>query len=385
MASSQQLAAGQGDRYDRGTMAAAVSPASLRLGRGVGRFVDALFGGVSALLLLALIATVPVLQFFALGYLLNAARRFAASGRLRDAFVGVSQASRVGQFVVGAWLVSLLPRLVIALRQDAILISPGAPSVKGLFVFSVIAAVAVGWVALVALSQGGQIVHFFRPLRATRQLWSELRAGDWLSRTRERLKRFVEPLQPAQTFWLGFRGYLGAMVWLALPTTLIAVGRKGPAAVIGGLLLVAVIVRLPFLQLHFAVHGQLRQMFDLRSVKDIYRRAPVAHFLALFSTLLLALPLYLLKVELVPRDALWLPAALFVLTIFPTKLVTAWAYHRGSKRAEPSHPALVWAVRPLMVVAAGLYAFAVFLTQYTGWHGLLGLYEHHAFLLPVPF
>ena len=44
-----------------------------------------------------------------------------------------------------------------------------------------------------------------------------------------------------------------------------------------------------------------------------------------------------------------------------------------------------WTARLAMVPVAIYYAFIVFLTQYTGWHGVLGLYEHHAFLLPVPF
>ena len=371
--------------YDAAMADAAAPPASVRIGRGVGRFVDAVFGAVSAVFLLAAFATVPILQFFALGYLLNAARRYATAGRLREAFVGVREASRVGQFVIGVWLVTLLPRLVISLRQDALLVDPGASQAKALAVMTALLVLGVGWVSLAALSQGGQIVHFFRPLRATRRAIADLRQGGWLERTRDRVKRFAEPLQPAQTLSLGFRGYLGAMIWLALPTTLIAVGRKGGVAVLGGLLLVVVVLHLPFLQMHFAVNGSLRQMFEVRAVREGYRRAPVAFFLALLSTLLLAVPLYLLKVELVPRDALWLPAAVFVLTIFPTKLLTAWAYRRGDRKPEPSHPILVWGMRPLLVAVAGLYAFVVFLTQYTGWHGILGLYEHHAFLVPVPF
>jgi hypothetical protein len=93
-----------------------------------------------------------------------------------------------------------------------------------------------------------------------------------------------------------------------------------------------------------------------------------------------------LKIELVPRDALWLPAAVFVITIFPCKLVTAWAYHRAAIRGDRTrHPFWVWASRFAMLPVAMFYALIVFLTQYTGWHGVLGLYEHHAFLLPVPF
>jgi hypothetical protein len=99
----------------------------------------------------------------------------------------------------------------------------------------------------------------------------------------------------------------------------------------------------------------------------------------------LALPLYLLKIELIPREALWLPAMVFVLTVFPTKIVSAWAYQRAVRRDQPAHAAWQWIARMLMVPVATVYALVVFLTQYTGWHGVLGLYEHHAFLLPVPF
>jgi hypothetical protein len=181
------------------------------------------------------------------------------------------------------------------------------------------------------------------------------------------------------------RAYAGAFVWLAVPTTLIAVGRKGIVALMGGLLLVAVLVYLPFLQIHFAVHDRFRRMFALEEVRDLHQRAPLAFSFALLSSLLLALPLYLLKIELVPRDALWLPAAVFIATIFPCKLLTAWAYHRGLIRESPRHGVWIWASRIAMVGVAIVYAFVVFLTQYTGWHGVLGLYEHHAFLLPVPF
>ena len=50
--------------------------------------VDRLFGALSTAVLLAIIVTIPILQFFALGYLLNAARRLAKTGRLREAFAG---------------------------------------------------------------------------------------------------------------------------------------------------------------------------------------------------------------------------------------------------------------------------------------------------------
>lgn len=349
---------------------------------------DRLFGGLATAVLLALIATVPLLQFFALGYLLHAAAVIARTGRLHDGFIGLKTASRIGQFGLGVWLVTIPHRFFASLEADAFLFDPGGPAAGRLGFASSAALMAGTWISLSALSQGGGFVHFFRPLRATKWLvWSlrELGFGGWVEETQTSVRDVLATLRLVATFWLGLRAYLGAFVLLAVPTTLIAVGRDGPLMLLGGLLLAIVVLYLPFLQIHFAAHDDWRRLFDHRTIRHTFKRAPLAFFVALLSTLLLALPLYLLKVEIVPRDALWLPAVVFVGTIFPTKLITAWAYHRGMKRDRPRHGAVVFVGRGLMFVTAMAYTIAVFFTQYTGWHGLVGLYEHHAFLVPVPF
>jgi hypothetical protein len=347
--------------------------------------VDRGFGAASTALLLAVVATIPIVQFFALGYLLYAAARFATTGKLREGFVGVREASRVGQFVLGVWLVTLPYRLVASLHADALLIAPGGVAAYRLMIFRVAFAALAFWIALSALAQGGSFVHFVRPLRATRLLYQALRQGDYLAHSLARLKTFVAGFAVGRTWWLGLRGYLGAGLWLAIPTTLIALGRKGPLALLGGVLLAWAVMHVPFLQIHLAVTDRFRAIFELRAVRQLFGAAPLSFCLALASTLLLAVPLYLLKIELVPRDTLWLPAAVFVTTIFPTKLLAGWAYHRAVRRNQPAHFVWRWSARILMALIALLYAFVVFLTQYTGWHGVLGLYEHHAFLLPVPF
>jgi hypothetical protein len=347
--------------------------------------VDRLFGALCTAVLLAIIATIPVLQFFALGYLLNAAGRLAKTGKLRDGFVGVREASRIGQVALGAWLATLPYRLFANMHTDALLIAPRSGSVRWTERLAIIALFGGIAVTLVALSQGGQLVHFFRPLRASRRLVSQIRAGGFAASSWQRLRTFVAAFGAPKIFSLGLRGYLGAGLWLAIPTTIIALTRGGPLLLIGMGMLVVVLVYVPFTQIHFAVHDKLPRIFQVDAVQYLFKRAPVAFFVAFLGTLLLALPLYLLKIELVPRDALWLPAVVFVLTIFPTKLLAAWAYHRGARRAEPRHWFFVWTMRALMIPVALFYAFVVFLTQYTGWHGVFGLYEHHAFLLPVPF
>jgi hypothetical protein len=172
--------------------------------------------------------------------------------------------------------------------------------------------------------------------------------------------------------------------WLLVPTALIAFA-PAPLAILGAAALAYVVLLLPVLQLHFAAHDRVARMLDADAARALFSRAPAAWALAQILTLTSALPLYLLKIEIVPRDALWLPAVLFVAFIFPAKIACAWAYHRAQRRSEAAHPALRWSCRVLTLPAAAGYVAVVFLSQYTGWHGALGMFEHHAFLLPVPF
>lgn len=101
--------------------------------------------------------------------------------------------------------------------------------------------------------------------------------------------------------------------------------------------------------------------------------------------LLAAIPLYILKIEMIPREAAWLPSLAFVLFLAPARLVTGWAYARSMRRERPRH----WLFRVLgrlaIVPVAILYVVVVFLSQYISWSGVGSLYEQHAFLLPVPF
>src|SRR5207249_4518303 len=112
-------------------------------------------------------------------------------------------------------------------------------------------------------------------------------------------------------FWLGFRGFVGAFVWLAVPISLLALshGHSGGATLagfVGALWLAVVLLYLPFLQMRLAATNRLGAVFELRAVRADYRRAPWTFSVAFVVTLLFALPLYLLKIEIVPREAAWL-------------------------------------------------------------------------------
>jgi hypothetical protein len=187
-------------------------------------------------------------------------------------------------------------------------------------------------------------------------------------------------------FWLGVRGFAGALLWLALPVTLLALAPRAPVlGWLGSALLAIVALYLPFLQTRFAAERRLGALFEVRAVRRYFMRAPVAFLVALWSTLLFALPLYLLKIEMVPREAAWLPSLVFLAFIFPARLLCGWACSRAERRVLPRWWGFRWTARMLMVPAVLLYVLVVFFSQYTAWHGVWSLYEQHAFLLPVPF
>jgi hypothetical protein len=191
-------------------------------------------------------------------------------------------------------------------------------------------------------------------------------------------------------FSLGFRGFVGALTWLALPVTLLALGRLGtPGAALlgflGALLLGLVLLYLPFLQTRLARVNRLSAIFDLPATRAEFRRAPWAFAFSFVVTLLFALPLYLLKIEMVPREAAWLPSLVFLAFIFPARLLTGWALGRAVHRKTPRHWFFRWTGRLAFLPAASFYVTIVFFTQYTSWNGVWSLYEQHAFLVPVPF
>ena len=67
-----------------------------------------------------------------------------------------------------------------------------------------------------------------------------------------------------------------------------------------------------------------------------FRQAPWAFALTLFLTALFALPLYLLKIEMIPRETVWLPSLVFLAFIFPARVLTGWAYARAARRISPA-------------------------------------------------
>jgi hypothetical protein len=348
-----------------------------------------IFGTLTLIVGLAVLATIPVLQLLSLGYLLEVSGRVARNGSLRSGFVGVRRAARLGRIAAGVVVLMAPVWFASSMEHSARLIDPASRATRGwsaaVLALSALVLLQIGSACL----RGGRIRHFLIP-RPIKSLQLALEPGAY-ARARDAVWEFFVGLRLPYYFWLGLRGFAGAVTWLVLPVSLLAAASRLPPSLgplvglVGGGLLAMVLVHLPFLQAQFAADDHLAAMFDIRAVRRQFKRAPVAFFVALLFTLALAVPLYLLKIEIVPREAAWLPSLLFVVSIFPARFLTGWAVARSYDRRTPRHWFWRWTSRLAMVAVALVYVLVVYFTQYLSWYGVWSLYEQHAFLVPVPF
>lgn len=347
------------------------------------------FGFASLILLLALLATIPVVQLLSLGYLLEVSGRVGRRGRLRDGFVGVEKAAAAGGVLLGLWLLAWPLRLAGELWSSALLIDPDSPAARAWRWVLVGLTLLAGLHALGACFRGGRLRHFLlpRPIVEFRLIFNRRSLGV----ARDALWDAVTGLRLPYYFWLGARGFAGALLWLVVPISLLALASRLPAPVggvvglVGGALCVFVVLHLPLLQAALAAENRWAAMFEVRRNRQRFARAPLAYAVALLGTLVLATPLFLFKIELIPREAAWLPSLLFVLSGLPARFLSGWALARSSCRESSRHWLWRWSSRLALLPVAAVYVLLVYLTQYTSWYGVWSLYEQHPFLVPVPF
>jgi hypothetical protein len=359
---------------------------------------------------LAVLAAVPLLGFLSLGYLLEVGGRLARTDpqrqrllaarrrnwlvrlflggwlMLRDSFIGVRKAARVGGIILGVALMVLPLRLLSSLYVSAQIIDPDGRAARGWKTALIILTVLMGLRIALALARGGRLRYFFWFIGNSVWLVRRLARGGYYAEARDAVWDFVAALRLPYYWWLGFRGFVGGLIWLVVPVSMLALSRKAPlAGVVGGVWLALVLLCLPFLQMRFAAENRFRACFELGAVLSRFGRAPWAFAFALFVTLLFSLPLYLLKIEMIPREAGWLPCLFFIVFIYPTRLLSGWAYARGGRRSAPRNWFFAATGLIAMLPAAAVYVGLLVLTQYISWEGVWSLYEQHAFLLPVPF
>ncbi len=394
------------------------------------------FGVVSLVGMLAVVATIPVLQFMTLGYLLEVSGRIARTGKFTQGFVGVRKAARIGSVVLGTWLLLLPLRFVSEAWYSSSLIDSDSGITIGWRVAQFAATILIVGHVMIAWYCGGRLRHFFWPILAgpflmlwgTRKVlslihppgqrenmplverfWADLAgaqpldswfppaiilssvaSGRTFSQSRDAVWDFLVEMRLPYFFWMGLRGFSVAMIWLFIPMLMVmsSILLTGPAAAFFGiqgfLLFFVVLFFLPFLQTNFAAENRFLAGLDLARGFSLFLRAPLAFWLALTVLLLSALPLYLLKIEATPREVAWLPSIFFVVFCLPARFINGWAVGRALKREKPRF-FLSWGVAFMLALpVVGFYILMVYFSQYTSWYGSWSLLEQHAFTLPAP-
>lgn len=359
-----------------------------RIVRWIGSAVEWIFGALTLVATIAVFSVIPILNFLTLGYFLEVSGRVARTKRLRDGFIGVRKAAVFGRIVFGTWLMLWPARFVSGMWQDAELIASGSRTSIGwrvaLFITIALTLAHIVWACL----RGGKLRHFFWP--APFRFYKWLKQEDKFGGIQTKVMDYLLSLRLGYYFKLGGLGFVGGLIWLFIPVSILVFASKLPegvaflVSVLGGGLLLMVAAYLPFIQAHYATENRFAAMFELKRVRQLFRHAPIAFWTALFITVLFSVPLYLLKIEFPPKEIAWLPSLLFVVFIFPARLLTGWALGRALKREQPRHFVFRWAARFGALPVAFFYVFAVYLTQYLSWNGVLSLFEQHAFLVPAP-
>lgn len=344
-----------------------------------------LFGFIALVVGLAITATVPGLQPLTFGYLLEVSGRVGRSGRLRDGIIGLAEAQRLGGIVVAVGVCFVPAIFLSSLATDALVIEPDGPTARRTTILLYVVIVLTLWHVVGALLRGGRVRNFLRPRPI--DTWRRLRRPGTFAAARDAVWDFVAAMRLPYFYGVGFRTALGTLVWLVPPVTVMFLGREQiPAAFVGGLLTAVVLLWLPWLQTQSAVEGGAwRRLFAVGDVRSRFRRGPWASAGAQIFTLATALPLYLLKIELIPREAAWLPGIVFVLFALPSRFALGRAYAYADRRTQPRRRIVVWPARLLVLVATIAYVLVTYLSQTTSWYGRYSLYEQHVVLFPVPF
>lgn len=389
--------------------------------------------------LLAGLAALPGLNLVSLGMLLNAEREVGNSGRLRDGFPLLPISARLGTIGIMVGL-GLIPIFMLAsLEQSYGIIrelSQRPVAATGTIKFTV--QVAIFAYLLLAVGNGGSVRSFFWPLRPGSRRFAKvfttlafvvpfllavlsgqggvvifvlplLMLGAAVQNAIEirraiKLKQYwssidhyateiFDVLKPWEHLKLAFKGAVGALCWLVVPTLLLGVSSSRPyqepglpalASFMGGALLIPVAAWLPLLQCHQAATGRFGAIFEIKVARDIIRRVPIRWAIATILLYALAVPLYLSKVIVPPADAYWLFTPLFILVIYPTRLLMGWVYGIGTQTRKRRSRLIRWPAKVFMVPLLGLYSLILFAVPLISEKGPRAMIENHAFLLPAP-
>tara|TARA_R110002049_G_scaffold4601_5_gene32267 strand:- start:379920 stop:381314 length:1395 start_codon:yes stop_codon:yes gene_type:complete len=359
----------------------------------VARFGVGAFRVASLIVLLAFLAAIPVVQLISLGYLVDVSGRLAGGAKLRESVRNLDRAGTIGLAVLAVIIAALPSQLLAHWEFVAQTIDPGSNQASILraaaITLSLLAMVYLMW----AWIRGGKLRDYLwpQPIRFIREAW---RPSTW-NGAADRVWDFTAALELPRLFWLGLRCAAGTLVWLIPAILIITLTRNGKnglagfAAAVSLFALGITLLYLPMLQANFASRNRLSALFDVRTIRRDFRRAPWAWLGAMIVALVLTpIPLYLLKIEATPREVVWLPCLLFVTFMLPARIATGMALRRARNKPEPSGRWAAisrWSVRAVMPLVVGVYLLFLYVSQYTSWDGLQTWIQQHAILVPMPF
>lgn len=352
------------------------------------------FGTVCLILVLAILAAIPGLNILTLGYLIDPQKRVAESGRLRDGFPLMTLAPRLGIIVLFSVLM-LVPIRFQAFRVSdaAVILGPMHPRVIQMQTVLHIMQWVVAIHLMLAICCGGSAGCFLRPFKNVVGCLRKVLTSHGRAEMSAGAEQVLQLVSPMQHFWIGLKAFVGAVLWLLVPTSLLvaysAPGRTEPIfgllSFLGGVLMIPVAAWLPQLQVHQAVTGRFRSIFSIRAARQVIRRTPVSWMLTTLLMYLMTLPLYLTKIKLLPADALLVLTPFFIILIYPARILVAWTYHRGMSRPQVATWPYRWTTGLLMLPILAGYAGFLFITPLISELGKAAPLENHAFLSPVPY
>ena len=81
----------------------------------------------------------------------------------------------------------------------------------------------------------------------------------------------------------------------------------------------------------------------------------------MFAVWAFALPVYLAKIQLTPREVFLLPTVVFVVFAWPSRMLMGWAFSRANSRTANRNVISIWLARLAIIPVVFLYAGGVFL------------------------
>ncbi len=190
---------------------------------------ECFFGTITLIIGLAVLATVPLLNMLSLGYLLEVSGRVAETGKIREGFVGVRKAYRVGSLAAGTYLMLLPLYFISDMWYTSSLIDPTSGVTLGWRIALIITTIFMCAHILLAWYAGGKFRHFFWPIifpiellygiavwqwrrEAVHSQWPPpillvqgMWKGDMYTASRDAVWNFVIGLRLPYYFWLGLR------------------------------------------------------------------------------------------------------------------------------------------------------------------------------------